>query len=97
MQISAAQITTGKAKYVPLLLTGFLILWTAAVYQFARYGNKWAIYPALAVFPATLLVHVWIVVASRPRDRALWYALLHLALQFVIWLGCLMLISKDAL
>jgi len=67
MQISAAQITTGKAKYVPLVLTGFLILWTAAVYQFARYGDKWAIYPALAVFPATLLVHVWIVVASRPR------------------------------
>ncbi len=95
MQIAEAEITTGKARYVPLLLTGFLILWTATVYQFAKYGDKWAIYPALAVFPATILVHAWIVVASHGRIRALWYALLHLALQFVIWLGCLMLISKD--
>jgi hypothetical protein len=90
------RLRPGKAKYVPLLLTGFLIFWTAAVYRFARYGDKWAIYPALAVFPATLLVHMWIVVASRPHARALLYALMHLALQFVIWLGCLMLISKDA-
>ncbi len=96
MQIAEAQITTGRAKYVPLLLTGFLVLWTAAVYEFARYGDKW-IYPALAVFPATLLVHAWIVVGSRARARALLYALIHLALQFVIWLGCLMLISKDTL
>ena len=96
MQIAEAEITTGKARYVPLLLTGFLILWTATVYQFAKYGDKWAIYPALAVFPATILVHAWIVVASHGRIRALWYALLHLALQFVIWLGCLMLISRDA-
>jgi hypothetical protein len=97
MQIAEAEIISTKARYLPLVLTGFLILWTAAVYQFARYGDKWAIYPALAVFPATLLVHAWVVFVSRPRARALLYALIHLALQFVIWLGCLMLISKDAL
>ncbi len=96
MRIAEAEIISSKAKYLPLVLTGFLILWTAAVYQFARYGDKWATYPALAVFPATLLVHAWIVIASPARARALLYALIHLALQFVIWFGCLMLISKDA-
>ena len=97
MQIAEAEIISSKARYLPLVLTGFLILWTATVYRFATYGDKWAIYPALAVFPATILVHVWVIVASHARVRALWYALVHLALQFVIWLGCLMLISKDAL
>jgi hypothetical protein len=85
------------AKSLPLLLTCFLVAWTAIVYPFSKYGDRWAMYPALIVFPATILVHAWLSAVSRPRTQTLLYALLHIPVQFFIWMGCLMLISKDSL
>jgi hypothetical protein len=84
-------------KILPVLLSCFLLAWTAGVYRFATYGDRWAIYPALVVFPLTILVHVWYYAVGQQRGWALKYALTHLPIQFFVWLGCLMLISKDAL
>lgn len=84
-------------QYIPLLLTIFLIGWTAFVYPFSQYGDRWAIYPAIAVFPLTIAVHLWLIAAERARRRALLYGLLHTLIQAVLWIGCLMLISKDSL
>jgi hypothetical protein len=88
---------TKFVKIIPILLSCFLLAWTAAVYSFAKYGDRWAIYPALLVFPLTILAHVWYYGVSQPRGWALKYALVHVPIQFVAWVGCLMLISKDTL
>ncbi len=96
MDLVEAKATFGASKYIPLALTGLLILWTAVVYPFSKYGDAWAIYPAVSIFPATIIAHVWLVIVSRPRLNALLYGLLHISIQFVIWLGCLMLIGKDS-
>lgn len=81
----------------PLLPTLFLIGWTAAVYPHSTYGDNWAIYPALLVWPAVLVWHVILVITSRPRTFWVLYGVAHVMLLSVIWVGCLMLISKDSL
>ena len=83
-------------KLVPALLTIFLIIWTVAVYPVSKYGDKWAIYPALAVMPATVIVHIWLIIAQKPRTPYILYGVLHTALQFVLWIYCLMRIGKDS-
>jgi hypothetical protein len=80
----------------PLGLTAFLVVWTLAVYRFTAYGD-WEIYPAVAVFPLALLLHIVLVITQRPRMAFALYGLVHLLILAIIWLGCLMLISKDSL
>ena len=81
---------------LPLLLTCFLVTWTAVVYPFSKYGDMWAILPALITAPAVLLAHATLVVLGPNRWRELAYAGLHLAIFSVVWIGALMLISKDS-
>ncbi len=89
-------MTLRQKEYLPIALSIVLIAWTAVVAPFSKYGDLWAIYPALLVLPITLILHIWLVVISRPRIRAVSYALVHLPMQFLVWLGCLMLIGKDS-
>ena len=86
-----------KADALPLILSVFLVVWTAAVYPFSAYGDRWAIYPALLVLPLTFLTHGWLIVTSQQKFRAFFYGLIHVVLQSVVWVGCLMLISKDSI
>jgi hypothetical protein len=83
-------------RFLPLFLTGFLVAWTAAVYPFSKYGDTWAILPALITAPAVLLVHATLVVLGPNRWRELAYAGLHLAIFALVWIGALMLIAKDS-
>lgn len=83
-------------RYVPLVLTALLFIWTGAVYRFSNYGD-WFVYPALLALPLTVLIHMVLVARSRSRARAFLYAVVHVALLLPLWLGCLMLISKDSL
>jgi len=74
-----------------------LVVWTLAVAPHSKYGDQWAIYPALLVFPLIVLWHGGLVVYERPRLPFVIYGLLHLTVAFTVWVYCLMKISKDAL
>jgi hypothetical protein len=82
--------------FSPLGLTGLLVVWTLAVYRFTTYGD-WQIYPAVAVFPLALLLHIVLAITQKPRTAFALYGVVHLLILAPIWLGCLMLISKDSL
>ena len=86
-----------RAEGAPVGLTVVLILWTAAIAAFSSLGHSWAVYPAVAVLPVTVLLHLALIVMKRRRGRFVIYALIHIPLQAFIWAGCLMLLSKDSL
>ena len=83
--------------YWPLGLTGLLIIWTIAISPYSRYGDYWAIVPALAVFPLTAGMHLVLLIKGRWRTTLVLYAIAHLVGLFAIWLLCLMRLSKDSL
>ena len=82
----------------PVLLTGVLVVWTAAVYPFSVYGDNWSIWPALIVLPIIVIWHTALVFKLRGhRKPALVASLAHLCVLVPLWIACLMLISKDSL
>jgi len=82
----------------PVILTGALVVWTAMVYRFSAYGDSWTIWPAIVVFPFVIIWHCVIVFKLRSnRMLASVAALGHLGIFIPLWVGCLMLISKDSL
>lgn len=84
-------------RFGPLGLTGFLVIWTILVSPHSGYGDSWAIYPAVLVMPAALIWHALLIWLARPRLAMLTYGLIHLSILLMIWLYCLMHISKDSL
>ena len=80
----------------PVLLTLLLMAWTASVYKYSQYGS-WHIYPALAIAPLVFICHIALVVWNTPRLPFVLYAVVHLIVLIPLWIGCLMLISKDSL
>jgi hypothetical protein len=80
----------------PILLSATLVAWTALVSGLSGFGT-WHVYPALALAPVVIAYHVVLIVRGAPRRPMIVYALLHVALFVPLWLGCLMMISKDAL
>jgi hypothetical protein len=82
---------------LPVCCTLLLVIWTASVYRFSKYGDNWAIWPALLMCPAFLATHIILIVRRRPRATYWIYAGLDAAFFFVIWIYALMVISKDSL
>lgn len=80
---------------IPHALTLRLVGWTAAVYKHAGYGT-WHIYPAMAWAPAVLISHAALITRTPSRVQHVLYAIAHLVLAVPLWIGCLMLISKDS-
>jgi len=84
-------------KFLPLLLTGVGIGWTAVISRFTRYGDNWAAYPLVGLFIVSLVVHVWIVSMLRPRWLLVVYGFFHLAIQLYVFTYCSVIITKNAL
>ncbi len=82
---------------VPLIFTGLLVLWTWIVSPHSKYGDNWAVYPALALFVAAVLWHAGLIMTQNRRTPYTIYALTHVTLLIPILLYCLMRISKDSL
>lgn len=80
----------------PVSLTLLLVIWTALVYKHSQY-DSWTIYPALAILPLVLVCHIALIALKTPRSLFVLYAVVHLVVLIPLWLGCLMLISKDSL
>ena len=83
--------------YAPLAVTVSLILWTVLVSPHSKYGDMWAIGPALLTLPLVIASHVYLAYKARWSHRVLLYGVAHCALFAAIWITCLMVISKDSL
>ena len=81
---------------LPLGLTTFLVLWTVLWRPFSYYGH-WAVWPAFAVLPSVVVVHVHLLCTLRPKLPLLAYAVVHLLFLTGVWFAALMLISHDSL
>jgi hypothetical protein len=86
-----------KSTYYPLAGTALLVLWTCLVAPHSQYGDNWAILPAIATLPLVIGLHLAVAYRARWSWSAVAYGLIHCALFFVIWIYCLMAISKDSL
>lgn len=83
-------------RATPVGLTILLIIWTILVSPYSKYGDNWAIYPAVIVLPFAVIWHVYLIFTQQPRSGFILYAIGHIALLFFIWIYCLMKISKDS-
>jgi hypothetical protein len=83
--------------YAPVGATALLILWTLLVSPYSKYGDIWAIGPALLMLPLVIGLHLLLAYKARWSSRFVVYGALHCALFFAIWIACLMAISKDSL
>jgi hypothetical protein len=83
--------------YWPILLTCFLVCWTTLVSPYSKYGDYWAIVPALLVLPLIVVLHIVLLVRNN-WDAKYWvYGLLHTVVAFLVLIWCLTSISKDSL
>jgi hypothetical protein len=91
--------------FVPIALTVLLVVWTAVVSPFSKYGDDWAINPAIALAPIVIAWHLSLLGIrlgrwTCRREIVVFYGIygvVHLCVFAVIWLVCLMRISKDCL
>ena len=84
-------------RYTPVIMTVALICWTIGVSPYSRYGDRWAIFPAVAVFPVIVGLHLVLILTEKAKIGFLIYAAAHIGAAFIIWIYCLMKISKDSL
>ena len=80
----------------PVVLPLLLVAWTAAVYPYSQY-DSWQIYPAMAILPLVLIGHAILIVSNKPRLPQVLLASIHWAVLIPVWIGCLMLISKNSI
>jgi hypothetical protein len=93
-----SQHTPWRRLLAPILGTILLVIWTLVVSPYSKYGDAWAICPALLALPAVLIWHGALVFLLRHyRRTAALVAACHVGLVLPIWFWSLMLISKDSL
>jgi hypothetical protein len=89
--------------FIPILVTVALILWTWIVYPHSRYGDDWAVIPAVitgGIVPSWHMFLLWTRRHGNPQSTFaiyLLYGLVHGAFFFYVWFLCLHYISKDSL
>jgi hypothetical protein len=83
--------------FLPICCTLLLVIWTASVYRFSKYGDNWAVWPALLMCPLFLATHIYLIVRRQPRSTYWIYAGVDAVFFVVIWIYALMVISKDSL
>lgn len=81
----------------PVALSLLLIAWTVLISPYSKYGDNWAVYPAIAVLPIAIIWHIILIVSERPKVKFVSYAIIHLLLLSILWMVCIMKISKDSL
>jgi hypothetical protein len=83
---------------MPVAVTVALILWTIVVSPHSKYGDNWAILPAVIALPVALMWHIGLVaVLKGQRPTAVLFGVIHFLALIPIWFYCLMSISKDSL
>jgi len=81
---------------LPIAGTLLLVLWTGLVYRYSKYRDSWAIWPAMLMLPLVISARALLIGRRKPRLAYSIYAAVHAVIFIPIWLGSLMLISKDS-
>jgi hypothetical protein len=81
----------------PLLLTVLLIIWTLGVSPYSQYGDRWAIYPAMALLPLAIVWHIYQILVCPQKWKYIVFAIVHVPLMSLILIYCMFKISKDSL
>lgn len=84
-------------RLVPVFLTLAILLWTAAVTSFTRYGDNWALYPILMLDLIVFIWHICLIIVEPRKLPFVAYGVVHLVALMGITIVCLMLISKDSI
>jgi len=83
--------------FLPLVSTAALVVWTLYVSPYSKYGDNWAIVPALLALSVVIALHIDLLVKNGWRLNWSLYAVVHGFVFLMIWIWCLTLISKDSL
>jgi len=87
-----------RTRYLsPIFLDILLILWTLIVSPYSKYGDDWAIIPAIIFLPTVIISHIVLLFIDKHKLRCLLYGGIHIMAIFYLWIYCLMKISKDSL
>jgi len=92
-----------SSKYsiaIPVFITLLLISWTSIVSPYSKYGDNWAIAPALIMAPIVFIWHLFLIFYNKGKEKKILFSLygvIHLSIFSWIWIYCLMKISKDSL
>jgi hypothetical protein len=82
----------------PVIVTVALVVWTVVVSPHSKYGDNWAIWPAVLALPIALIWHIAVFIMCRGQRRsAASVAVCHLVILAPIWFWSLTVISKDSL
>jgi hypothetical protein len=90
-------LSTALIRFLPVLLTGVGVAWTAVISRFTRFDDNSAAYPLVGLFVLSLVVHIWMIVKLRPRWGLVLYGILHLPIQAYVFTYCSVIITKNAL
>ena len=81
----------------PIFLTGILIIWSLIVAPYSKYGDNWTVYPILIIFLLGAIWHILLIVIEKNKFTYFLYGLANGIILFVIFMICLMKVSKDSL
>jgi len=95
------KIASSRYSYAfPFFITLLLIGWTVIVSPYSQYGDNWAILPALIMAPIVFFWHMLLIFNNKGKEKKIllsFYAVIHILIFLMIWIYCLMKISKDSL
>jgi len=86
-----------KTIWAPLGLSAFLVMWTVLASPYSHYGDYWAVIPVLLVLPSVIALHIYLLVNNGWKWKLLSITAVHIIILSVVWLKCLMIVSKDSL
>jgi hypothetical protein len=94
----ASPPTRWRQLLAPVIVTVALVVWTVLVSPHSKYGDNWAIWPAVLAFPIALIWYIVVFIMRRGHRRsAASVAVCHLVILAPIWFWSLTAISKDSL
>ncbi len=76
-----------------------MVVWALLLDWLMPAAHPLALYPLLAFFPLVSLLHIYLMFDGRALKRldALFYALVHIPLSFVVWTFCISLVMGKAI
>lgn len=84
-------------RFIPIGLNLLLIIWTIIVFPYSKYGDNWAIYPAILIFLIIIGIHLFLIFTEKSKLNFIIYSVIHIGISSIILMYCLMKISKDSL
>jgi hypothetical protein len=84
-------------RVAPVIFNLILVIWTLLISPYSKYGDNWAVYPAIVIFAVIISWHIGLVYFEKSKIMFVLYGFLHIGVSVFLWVYCLMKISKDSL